>query len=90
LVASLVPSWDGHNWSLAPVSSEREGLAFLAAAPDGTAWAAGACYYQNIVTRWTGHTWRPVRHPPDIAWDPSQPKQDRHPPATSCLSHSPT
>ena len=86
---AIYEHWNGHRWSLAPVASEREGLAFLTAAPDGTVWAAGGCYYQNIVTRWSGHTWQLVRHPPDITWDPHQPKQDRHPPATSCLSKSP-
>jgi hypothetical protein len=87
---AIYEHWNGNRWSLAPVASEREGLAFLAAARDGTVWAAGGCYYQNIVTRWNGHTWQLVRHPPDITWDPHQPKQDRHPPATGCLSKSPT
>jgi hypothetical protein len=86
---AIYEHWNGHRWSLAPVASEREGLEFLAAT-HGAVWAAGGCYYQNIVTRWSGHTWQPVRHPPDITWDPSQPKRDRHPPATSCLSNSPT
>jgi hypothetical protein len=89
LPVAIYEHWNGTRWSLAKVSSEREGLAFLTAAPDGTVWAAGGCYYQNIVTRWSGHAWQPVRHPPDITWGPHQPKQDRHPPATSCLSKSP-
>lgn len=87
---AIYEHWDGHGWSLAPVASEREGLETLAAAPDGAVWAAGGCGTQDIVTRWSGHTWQPVRHPPDITWDPSQPKRDQHPPATSCLGKSAT
>ena len=87
---AIYEHWNGSRWSLAPVASEREGLATLAAAPGGSVWAAGGCYYQDIITRWTGHTWQPVRHPPDIVWSATVPKRDRHPPTTSCLSHSPT
>ena len=87
---AIYEHWNGSRWTLAPVASEREGLAFLTAAPDGTVWAAGGCYSQNVVTRWTGHTWRLVQHPPDITWDPNTPARDRHLPATACLSKSPT
>jgi hypothetical protein len=86
---AIYEHWNGHRWSLAPVSSQREGLATLTAAADGTVWAAGGCISQNIITRWNGHTWQPVPHPPDITWDPTTPQRDRNPPATSCLSKSP-
>ena len=74
-----------------PVSSERmmfEGPATLAASPDGTVWAAGGCFFQDIVTRWNGHVWQPVPHPSDITWEPGA--RNGVPPATSCLSKSPT
>ena len=89
---AIYEHWNGQRWSLAPVSSERmmfEGSASIAAAPDGAVWAAGSCYWQNVVTHWNGHTWQPVPHPPDITWDPTTPQRDRNPPATSCLSKSP-
>jgi hypothetical protein len=87
---AIYEHWNGQHWSLAPMSSARmmfEGAATITAAPDGSVWAAGGCYYENILTHWNGHTWIPQRHPPDITWASNWPTRDRHPPKTSCLSH---
>jgi hypothetical protein len=91
LPIAIYEHWDGHRWSLAPMSSARmmfEGPATITAARDGTAWATGSCYWQNIVTHWNGHSWIPSPHPPDITWHANSPTRDRHPPKTACLSHS--
>jgi hypothetical protein len=91
LPIAIYEHWNGHHWSLAPVSSARmmfEGTSTITTARDGSTWAAGGCYYQNIITHWNGHAWVPVRHPPDITWASNWPTRDRHLPKTSCLSHN--
>jgi hypothetical protein len=89
LPIAIYEHWNGHRWSLAPVSSARmmfEGASSITAASDGSVWAAGGCYYENVLTHWNGRTWVPVHHPPDITWASNWPTRDRHPPKNSCLS----
>ena len=88
---AIYEHWDGHRWSPAPMSSARmmfEGAATITAARDGSVWAAGGCYWQDVVTRWNGRSWVASRHPPDVTWDATWPVRDRHRPRTACLSHS--
>ena len=89
LPVAIYEHWNGRRWSLAPVSSARmmfEGPQTITATRDGGAWAAGGCYWQGIVTRWTGRAWVPAGTPPDVTWDPNTPTRDRHPPGPACRS----
>ena len=88
---AIYEHWNGQRWSLAPTSSPRmmfEGSQSITVAPDGSAWAAGGCYWQDVVTHWNGHSWVPSRHPPDVTWPASWPTRDRHAPGPSCVGHS--
>lgn len=84
---AIYEHWNGRRWTLAPSSSARmmfEGPATITAAPDGTAMAAGGCYWQDVVTRWDGRAWAPAHHPPDVTWYPGTPR--RHVRPITCLS----
>jgi hypothetical protein len=84
---AIYEHWDGRRWTLTPSSSARmmfEGPATITAASDGTAMAAGGCYWQDVVTRWNGHAWAPAHHPADVTWYPGMPRRDRR--VTTCLS----
>ena len=67
LPVAIYEHWNGQRWSLAPSSPQDvDGPTGITAAPDGTAWAIGGCYFGDVITRWNGHTWRATHHPPAI------------------------
>jgi hypothetical protein len=51
--------WNGLRWSLtsAPPTQMFDGPSRLTATSDGTAWATGNCYFDNVVLRWNGKRW---------------------------------
>jgi hypothetical protein len=66
----LYEHWDGARWSIAPgvTPAMWEGPSAIGASRDGTAWAVGSCYYDEVSTRWNGHAWKVIPHPPARYW----------------------
>lgn len=66
----LFEHWDGQSWQLMPgaVPSMWSGFPSLAATADGSAWAIGNCYEDNVVARWNGSAWTSTPHPQDQHW----------------------
>jgi len=64
--------WDGHRWTVMPGVRPRYsgGATALAATSDGSAWAIGDCYVDNMIAGfgWKGPLWRVTTHPPDQHW----------------------
>ena len=72
---TLILHWNGHHWSraTAPSPGTAAGLAGIAAAPDGTAWAVGdSCAtgcgnaehpISTLILHWNGHTWTRTASP---------------------------
>lgn len=67
---ALFEHWDGHRWTIARGAAPQmwDGRISLAATADGTAFAAGGCYWDNGIVRWDGTRWRISPHPPDRQW----------------------
>lgn len=67
---ALFEHWDGHRWRIARGVAPQmwEGSMSLAATADGTAFAAGSCYWDDVIVRWDGTRWRISPHPPDRHW----------------------
>jgi hypothetical protein len=57
--------WNGVRWKLTPSPDAQmfEGPSRLTATNDGSAWATGNCYFDNVILRWTGDRWTPGRGP---------------------------
>ena len=64
---ALLEHWDGQSWSVMPgVAPEMSiGSPTLTAARDGSAWALGTCWANNVITRWMNGTWVTSPHPRD-------------------------
>jgi hypothetical protein len=57
--------WDGQNWRVMAGATPVMGVGSLAATKDGSAWAIGACVFDNVVMRWTKGAWAVASHPPE-------------------------
>jgi hypothetical protein len=64
--------WNGHSWTVMPGVRPRfgGGATAFAATSDGSAWAIGDCYVDNMIAGfgWKGSLWRVKKHPPDQQW----------------------
>jgi hypothetical protein len=76
---ALFEHWNGERWELVPGAAPQmwEGPTGLAVTKDGTAWAAGGCYWDDVITRWNGTAWQIARHPPDRYWRLNTRHQER-------------
>jgi hypothetical protein len=64
---ALFEHWDGRSWHVMPGATPQvwDGGPTLSATEDGSAWAVGSCYFDNVVAHWNGSAWQIVPHPPD-------------------------
>jgi len=73
---ALFEHWDGRNWKTMPGVMPPRGMwewvSSVGASEDGSAWAVGGCYFDNVIARWNGSAWAVAPHPPD-RWDQSTP-----------------
>lgn len=80
---ALFEHWDGRRWQIMPGKKPvvAGGLA-ISATREGTAWAVGTCFYDNVILRWSGSEWQISSHPPD--------KYPPHAPGYKLTCSSPT
>ena len=64
---ALYEHWNGVRWQIMPGVTPQmwNNGTLLTATKDGSAWAAGGCLTDNVVTRWNGEAWQYAQHPPD-------------------------
>jgi hypothetical protein len=85
---ALLEHWNGRRWQVAPGAAPPifDGRPVVAATADGSAWALGACRYDNFIVRWTGRAWVFARHPNDRHRRAGTPPSVRRHPIPSCSS----
>jgi hypothetical protein len=83
---ALFEHWNGRRWQIMRGAAPRmwDGGTALTATKDGNAWAAGGCYWDDVITRWNETAWQIAPHPPDRYWRPNTPRRDRRRLVSSC------